>query len=64
MAEKTKLNLYQDPDGNELIAIITKPEFELECEEDPELELIDSLPLEGNLISWPTDRLFSQDMFK
>lgn len=59
-----KLNLYQDPDGNELIAIITNPEFELQCGDDPELKLVASLPLEGYLTPWPTDRLFSQDMFK
>ena len=58
-----KINLYQDPDGNELIAIITNPEFESDCEDNPELKLINSLPLEGDLTPWPTHQLFSRDMF-
>ena len=59
-----KLNLYQDPNGNEILAIITNPEYEQQCKDDPELRLIDSVPLKGNFTPWPTDRLFSQDMFK
>ena len=59
-----KLNLYEDSDGNELLAIITNPEYEQQCKADPELKLIRWVPLEGNFTPWPTDRLFSQDMFK
>lgn len=59
-----KLNLYKDQEENEFIALIASPEFEKRRENDPELALIDSQPLQGDFTTWPTDVLFSQDMFK
>ena len=57
----TKLNLYEDEDGKEYIAIITSGEFEAEAVGDYGMKLIDSTELIGDFTSWPTDRFMAQD---
>ena len=55
------LNLYEDENGNEFIAIITSHEFENEMKEVG-IKLVDKIALTINdFTSWPTDRLMSQE---
>ncbi len=55
-----KLNLYEDEDGSESVAIITSSEFETEAK-DYGLKLIYTVELDGDFTSWPTDRFLTQD---
>ena len=55
----TKLNLYEAPNMDEYLAIVTTEEFEQECRENG-LRVVESIELEGDFVAWPTDRLLAR----
>jgi hypothetical protein len=55
-----KLNLYNDSQGNEHIAIIDNPKYADELNDDGYI-LVESITIQADFISWPTNRLFIQE---
>lgn len=52
-----KLNYYTDENGNEYVVIVTAQSYE---DELSDLQLQESVELEGDFTSWPTDRLLEE----
>lgn len=57
------LNLYQDTEGTQFIAIVYDQDKAKEWEKNLDLALVESVELDGTFSNWPTETLFSQDMF-
>lgn len=57
----TKLNLYEDANGKEYVAITTVAEYEREFIEDCGLTLRHSIVITEDMTSWPTNRLLGQE---
>ena len=57
---RAKLVLYEDENGNEYVSIITSPEFEKEMNDDG-LKMVNFTNLDGDFITWPSDRLLIQE---